>query len=70
MSELHPNLIGGQWLPGAGVNLNKNPSDLADVVGEYAQADAAQAEAAIAAAKAAFPTWGWSAIRMRENRRS
>ncbi|HSH06988.1 MAG TPA: aldehyde dehydrogenase family protein, partial [Burkholderiales bacterium] len=65
MSNLHANLIGGQWLPGAGVNLNKNPSDLADVVGEYAQADAAQAQAAIAAAKAAFPKWGWSSIQER-----
>ncbi|MDX1376184.1 MAG: aldehyde dehydrogenase family protein [Burkholderiales bacterium] len=65
MSTLHPNLIGGQWLPGAGVNVNRNPSDLADVVGEYAQADAAQAEAAIVAAKAVFPKWGASSVQER-----
>ncbi|MGW8270606.1 MAG: aldehyde dehydrogenase family protein, partial [Burkholderiales bacterium] len=65
MSTLHQNLIGGSWLAGAGVNVNKNPSDLADVVGEYAQADAAQVQAAIAAARAAFPKWGWSNVQER-----
>jgi len=65
MSNLHQNLIGGSWLPGAGVNINKNPSDLSDVVGEYAQADAAQVQAAIAAARAAFPKWGWSSVQER-----
>ena len=40
MSSLHHNLIDGSWVAGAGVNVNKNPSDLADVVGEFAQADA------------------------------
>ena len=32
MTTLHQNLIGGTWLAGAGVNVNKNPSDLSDVV--------------------------------------
>ena len=54
---LHRNLIGGEWLEGAGVARNVNPSDTRDVIGEYAQADAAQAQAAVAAAKAAFPGW-------------
>ena len=36
---------------------NINPSDTNDVVGEYAQANAAQTDAAIAAASAAFPAW-------------
>ncbi len=65
MSNLHQNLIGGSWMPGAGVNVNKSPSDLADVVGEYAQADAKQAQAAIAAAKAAFPKWAHASIQER-----
>ena len=51
------NLIAGQWLPGASVTVNRNPSDVSDVIGEYAQADRAQADAAIAAAKQAFPAW-------------
>src|SRR5262245_52270314 len=54
---LHRNLIAGEWIEGAGVSQNINPSDTRDVVGEYAQADASQAMSAIAAAKAAFPGW-------------
>jgi len=54
---LHRNFINGEWLEGKGVRENVNPSDLTDIVGEYAQADKAQAEAAIAAAKAAQPAW-------------
>ena len=41
--------------------------DLADVIGEYAQADAAQARAAIAAAKQAFPGWANGSIQERAN---
>ncbi|MBK8017113.1 MAG: aldehyde dehydrogenase family protein [Betaproteobacteria bacterium] len=51
------NLIAGEWIAGATVTRNINPSDTSDVIGEYAQADAAQTERAIAAARAAFPAW-------------
>lgn len=54
---LHKNYINGEWVEGKGVRENINPSDLSDMVGEYAQADRAQAEAAIAAARAACPAW-------------
>jgi len=54
---LHRNFINGEWLEGRGVRENLNPSDLSDIVGEYAQADKAQTETAIAAAKAAQPAW-------------
>ena len=54
---LHRNFINGEWLEGKGVRQNINPSDVSDIVGEYAQADKAQTEAAIAAAKAAQPAW-------------
>jgi len=60
MPALHKNFIGGEWLAGANVTRNINPSDTNDVVGEYAQADAAQANTAIAAAKAAAPGWSRS----------
>ncbi|MFT3673628.1 aldehyde dehydrogenase family protein [Aestuariivirga sp.] len=56
---LHKNYIAGEWIEGASAKDNINPSDVSDVVGTYAQADAAQTLAAIAAAKAALP--GWSA---------
>ena len=52
------NYIAGEWIAGTSVTVNRNPSDLADVVGEYAQADAAQARDAIAAAKAGVPGVG------------
>jgi alpha-ketoglutaric semialdehyde dehydrogenase len=48
------NLINGQWVEGAATTRNINPSDTRDVIGEYAQADAAQAREAVAAAHAAF----------------
>jgi aldehyde dehydrogenase (NAD+) len=54
---LHRNFINGEWLEGKGVRENINPSDITDIVGEYAQADKAQTEAAISAAKAALPAW-------------
>jgi acyl-CoA reductase-like NAD-dependent aldehyde dehydrogenase len=34
---------------------NTNPSDLSDVIGEYAQGGASDVQAAVAAAAAAFP---------------
>jgi alpha-ketoglutaric semialdehyde dehydrogenase len=54
---LHKNYINGEWTEGATASENINPSDVSDVVGLYAQADAAQAETAIAAAKAALAGW-------------
>jgi aldehyde dehydrogenase (NAD+) len=57
MADQHLNYIGGEWVAGASVTRNINPSDLSDVVGEYGQADAKQAEQAIAAARAAAPAW-------------
>ncbi len=52
---LHQNLIAGEWMEGVAVNRDINPSNLDDVVGEYARADAAQAETAIAAAQGGVP---------------
>jgi len=59
------NLIAGQWVDGARITRNINPSDTRDVVGEYAQADAAQAHEAIAAARTAFPAWSRSTPQQR-----
>jgi alpha-ketoglutaric semialdehyde dehydrogenase len=57
MADRHDNLIDGKWVKGSEYAPNVNPSDLSDVVGEYARASAADAEAAIAAAKQAFQGW-------------
>jgi aldehyde dehydrogenase (NAD+) len=57
MIALHKNFIAGEWVDGAAVSRNVNPSNTNDIIGEYAQADADQAGAAISAARAAFPAW-------------
>ena len=62
---MHKNLIGGEWVAGARTSRNINPSDTRDLIGEYAQADAAQARQAIAAAHAAAPAWGLSTPQQR-----
>src|SRR6478609_8999295 len=60
MTAILKNFIGGEWVDGSGITKNINPSNTNDVVGEYAKADKAQTEKAIAAAKAAFPAWAQS----------
>jgi aldehyde dehydrogenase (NAD+) len=67
MSDLHRNYIAGEWTPGAETANNINPSDLSDVIGVYARADRAQADAAIGAARAAFPAWAASSVQDRFN---
>ncbi len=54
---LHKNYIDGEWVAGGSEKDNINPSDVTDIIGQYAQADATQAHSAIAAAKAALPIW-------------
>src|SRR5215831_7323373 len=61
----HGNLVAGQWVSGPDANRNINPSNLDDVVGEYARADQAQTREAIAAATAAFPGWARGNIQER-----
>ena len=61
MAELHKNLINGEWVGSDGVE-NINPSNTSEVVGVYARATAEETKQAIAAAKAAFPTWSRSGI--------
>jgi alpha-ketoglutaric semialdehyde dehydrogenase len=51
------NLIAGQWVHGDTVVADVNPSDLSDVIDEFAVADEAQVDTAIAAAADAAPRW-------------
>jgi len=53
----YKNYIDGRWRAGVSSAPNLNPSDLTDVIGEFARADAAQAQEAVAAASAAQPGW-------------
>ncbi len=65
--EIHRNLIGGEWVAGLELLENINPSNTEDVVGRYAQADAAQTGQAITAAKAASPGWARSTPQQRHD---
>jgi aldehyde dehydrogenase (NAD+) len=62
---VHQNYISGAWAEAVEPTLNINPSNVSDVVGEYARANEAQARAAIAAARAAFPAWSRGSIQAR-----
>ena len=55
--DVRANFIAGSWTEGATTVADVNPSDLADVVGEFAVADEAQVDAAIGAAAQAAPAW-------------
>ncbi|QIL83704.1 aldehyde dehydrogenase family protein [Diaphorobacter sp. HDW4A] len=59
------NFIDGAWFAGSSYAKNINPSDTSDVIGEYAQADAAQLNQAVGAARAAFASWSVSGIQAR-----
>ncbi len=61
------NFIGGEWVEAKDYAQDLNPSNTKDVVGEYPRASAADAERAIAAAKAAFPAWSRSSIQERHD---
>lgn len=65
--QQHDNLIGGEWVAGASYAPNVNPGNLSDVLGQYAQGEAAQVDAAVAAANAAFPAWSTSGIQARSD---
>lgn len=67
MSTLHKNFVNGEWVSGNTISPNLNPSSLSDVIGDYAQADAAGLDAAVQAAQAAFPSWSVSGIQARSD---
>ena len=54
------NFIAGEWVAATNAAPDLNPSNTNDVVGEFPRATRADAERAIAAAKAAFPAWSRS----------
>ena len=59
------NYIAGEWVESSKTTPNINPSDVSDVIGEYASGDAGTAENAVAAARAAFPLWSVSTPQQR-----
>src|SRR5437763_11464433 len=58
--QMFNSLIDGEWLSDGARAPNVNPSDTKDIVGQAVRGTRAQAEAAIAAAKTAFPAWSRS----------
>ena len=62
---VHKLYVGGAWVDGALDEKDINPSDIADVVGVYAQGDARHMNAAVDAAAGAAPVWGRSTPQQR-----
>ena len=63
----HKNYINGEWVGGKDAVENRNPSDLSDLVGLFAQADSAQADAALSAAQRAQPQWAAVGMEKRQS---
>lgn len=57
MQELNQNLIAGDWVDGTSEIENRNPSDLSDLVGMFAQASPDQLEATLDQAQRAQAEW-------------
>lgn len=65
MAALGQNFIGGQWVDGVSTIENRNPSDLSDVIGHYAQASTAHLDQALEAAQQAQKLWAKSGLEKR-----
>lgn len=66
MSDIQKNYIAGEWLSGTNTIENRNPSDLSDVIGHYAQADEAQLNRALDAAASAQKIWAATGLEARQ----
>ncbi len=66
MNAEFKNYLAGEWVDGPSTVENINPSDLSDVIGTFAQADAAQLDDAVAAARAAQVIWRNTGLEARQ----
>ena len=57
MTDIQCNFIAGEWVEGGSTIENRNPSDVSDLIGAYAQATPAQLDDALAAARGAQREW-------------
>lgn len=64
---MNGNYIAGAWVTEGTSRPDINPSNTADIVGEYVHADVQAAQRAIAAAREAFPAWSRGSIQERAN---
>ena len=67
MIETHHNYIAGEWMAGSDVIENRNPSDITDVIGHYAQASTAQVDQALAVARRAQVEWAAYGLERKQN---
>ncbi len=66
MTETKNNFIAGEWLPGDTSVENRNPSDLSDVIGHFAQANSSQLTKALDAARSAQKIWAATGLEARQ----
>ncbi|WP_017429134.1 aldehyde dehydrogenase family protein [Vreelandella jeotgali] len=64
-SRIHALYLNGQWVEGESQVENRNPSDLSDVLGHYAQASVGQMNEAVAAAREGQKVWGKTGLEHR-----
>ncbi len=66
MPAVGNNFIAGEWIEGASTIENRNPSDVSDLIGLYAQASAQQLDDALEAARQAQAKWRSSGLEQRQ----
>jgi acyl-CoA reductase-like NAD-dependent aldehyde dehydrogenase len=59
------NYVAGEWVTGTTAVRNINPSDVSDVIDEFAAGDAASVDQAVAAARQAARSWAYSTPQQR-----
>ena len=62
---MRKNFLAGEWVEAANASPNVNPSDLADVIDDYASGDAALVEKAVNAARTSHPVWAHFTLQQR-----
>jgi aldehyde dehydrogenase (NAD+) len=63
----YDNLINGQWTAADTYSPNTNPSDLSDVIGEYAQGGCIRCAGRRGRCRCRFPAWSTSGIQARSD---
>lgn len=63
---MHKNYIAGEWVAGETAIENRNPSDVTDIIGSYAQASTAQLDTAFDAARAGQKIWSRTGLEARQ----
>jgi aldehyde dehydrogenase (NAD+) len=67
MANSNLNLIAGDWVAGESEVENRNPSDLSDLIGMFAQASTSQLDATLDQARQAQKEWAAYGIERKHN---